>query len=96
MKDGENEVQTDRSDILKTCTHFCLKLYSSTLLDRHPSQKNTSLDTSEVPPIIASEVKKTQNEMKSKASSKDNLRNDVMVFGGKESVKQKTNIFNQI
>ena len=59
IKIEENEVQTDRNEILKICARFYIELYSSTLQDQHPSLKNTSQDSSEVPPIMTSEVKKT-------------------------------------
>ena len=62
----------------------------------HPSPKITNTDSSEVPPIMTSEVKKTMKEMKNnKASDTDNLKSDV-VLGGEESVKQLAKNFNQI
>ena len=46
---------------------------------------------------MTSEVKKTLKEMKNnKAPGIDNLKSDIMKLGGEESVKQLTNIFNQI
>ena len=96
MKNEENEVQTDRDEILKVCARFYTELYSSTLQDQHPSLKNTSPDSSEVPPIMTSEVKRTLKEMKNKAKGIDNLTSDVMTLGGEESAKQTTNFFNHI
>ena len=65
-------------------------MYSSTLQDRHLSLKNTSPDSSGIPPII-SEVKKPLKEMKnSKDSGIDNLTNDVMILGREKSVKEMT------
>ena len=85
----KNEVQTDRNETLKICARFYSELYSSTFQDHHPSLKNTSPDSSEVPPIMASEVKKTLKEMKNnKAPGIDKLISDVMMLGGEESVKQ--------
>ena len=34
MKKEENEVQTDKNEILKICAHFCTELYSSTPLTK--------------------------------------------------------------
>ena len=64
MKNKENEVQTDRNEILKVRARFYTELYSSTLQDQHPSLKTTNTDYSGVPPIMTSEVKKTMKEMK--------------------------------
>ena len=58
MKNEENEVQTDRNEILKINVYFHTELYSSTPQDQHPSLENTSPDSSEVPPTMTSEVKK--------------------------------------
>ena len=81
MKNEENEVQTDINEILKICACFHTLNYSSTLLDLHPSLKITNPDTSEVPPIITSEVKKSMNEMKNnKASGIDNLTSYIMTL----------------
>ena len=60
---NENEVQTDRNGIPKVCARFYTELYSSTLQDQHPSLKNTNTDSSEVPPIMTSEVKKSLREI---------------------------------
>ena len=95
VKNEENEVQTDRNEILKDCARFYTELYSSTLQDQHPSLKISNPDSSEVPPIMTPEVKKTLREMKYKAPVIDNLTNDIMILGGEESVKQIT-FFNQI
>ena len=59
MKNEENKVQTDRNEVLKVCAHFYTGLYSSTLQDQHASLKNANPDSSEILPIITSEVKKT-------------------------------------
>ena len=59
MTNEENEVQADRNEILKVCARFYTELYSSTFQDQHSSLKNTNPDSSEVPPIMTSEVKKT-------------------------------------
>ena len=49
----------------------------------------TSPDSSKVPPIMISEVKKTLKEMKNnKAPGIDNLTCDVMIPRGEESVTQ--------
>ena len=89
MKNEENEVQTDRNEILKICARFYTELYNSTLQDKHPSLKNTSSDSSEVLPIMTSEVNKTLKEMKNNmAPGIDNLTSDVMILGGEESAKQ--------
>ena len=97
MKNEENKIQADRNEILKTCTRFYTELYSSTPQDQHPSLKITNSDSSEVPTIMTSEVKKTLKEMENnKAPGIDNLTSDIMKLGGEESVKQLTNIFNQI
>ena len=64
MKNEGNEVQADRNEILNTCADFYTELHSSTLQDQRPSQKNTSPDSSEVPLIMTSEVKKTTKEIK--------------------------------
>ena len=92
MKNEENEVQTEGNEILKVCGCFYTELHSSTLQDQHPSLKNiTSPDSSEVPLIMTSEVKKTMKEMKNnKALGIDNLTSDAMILGGEESVKQIT------
>ena len=96
MKNEENEVQTDRNEILKDCARFYTELYSTTLQDQHPSLKISNPDSSEVPPIMTPEVKKTLREMKyNKAPVIDNLTSDIMILGGEESVKQIT-FFNQI
>ena len=89
MKNNENEVQTDRNEIPKkrVCTRFYTELYSSTLQDQHPSLKITNPDSSEVPPVLTLEVKKTLRHMKSKARGIDNLTSDITILGGKESVK---------
>ena len=48
---------------------------------------NTSPDTSDVPPIMTSEVKKTMNVTKNnKAPDIDNLTTDAVILGGDESV----------
>ena len=73
MKNEENKIQTDRNDILKICTRFYTELYSSTPQDQHPSPKITNIDSLEVPPIMASEVKKTLKEIKNKAPGIDSL-----------------------
>ena len=71
------------------CARFYTELYSSTFQDQHPSLKNTSSDSSEVPLIMISEVKKTLNEIKSnKATGIDKLASDVMILRGEISVKQ--------
>ena len=89
MKNEENEVQTNRTEILKIFARFYAELYGSMLQDQHPSLKNTRPDSPEVQPIMTSEVKKTLKEMKSnKAPGIDNLTGDVMMLGGEESVKQ--------
>ena len=89
MQNEENQVQTDI--ILKICARFFTELYSSTLQDQHPSLKNTSPGSSEVPPIMTSEVKKTLKEMRTnKATGIDNLTSDVVILGGEESGKQIT------
>ena len=91
----KKKVQTDRNEILKICARFkqnCTVLHSKT----NPSLENTSPDSSEVPPIRASEVKKTLTEMKNKAPGIDNLTSDIMILGGEESVKQLTQIFIEI
>ena len=90
-------MQRDRNEILKICTRFYTKLYSSTPQDQHPSQKITNPDSPEVPPIMTSEVKKTLKEMKNdKAPGIDNLTSDIMILEGEESVKQITKLFDQI
>ena len=97
MKNEENEVKTDRNEILKVCACFYTQLYSSTLQDQHPSLKITNPDSSEVPPIITSEVMKSTKEMKNnKAPGIDNLTSYITILGGEESVKQITNMVNQI
>ena len=64
MKNEEKEVQSERNDILKICTRFCTKLYSSTLLDQNPLLKDASPDSPEAKKkkkkkkIMTSEVKK--------------------------------------
>ena len=96
MKNEENKIQTDRNEILKICTRFYTELYSSTPQDQHPllpppppSPKITNPDSSEVPPIMTSEVKKTLKEIKNnKAPGIDNLTSEIMQLGGEESVKQ--------
>ena len=93
----KNEVQTHRNEILRTCAHFYTELYSSTHRDHHPSQKNRSPDTSEVPLIMTEEVEKTLKEMKNnKALHIDKLTSDVMMLEGGESAKQISTNFNQI
>ena len=96
MKNEENKIQTDRNEILKICTRFYTELFSSTPQDQHPTLKITNPDSSEVPPIMTSEVKKTLKEMKNKAPGVDNLTSDIMKLEGEESVKQLTKMFNQI
>ena len=91
MKNEENEVQIDRNEILKVCARFYTELYSSTLQGQHPSLKNTNPDSSEVPPIMTSDFKKTLKEMKNnKAPDINNLTSDIMILGEEESVKQIT------
>ena len=92
MNNEENEVQTDRNEILKVCARFYTELYSSTLQDQHPSLKITNPDSSEVPSIMTSEVKKTLGKMKNKAPAIDKLTSDIMIFEGEEPVKQITKI----
>ena len=59
------------NEILKICTRFYTELYSSTLQDQHPSLENTSPESSEVPPIMTSEVKKQkQKQNKTKRAKK--------------------------
>ena len=71
------------------CARFYRELYSSPLQDQHPSLKNTSPDSSKVPLIMTSEVKKTLNEIKSnKAAGIDKLASDAMILRGEKSVKQ--------
>ena len=94
MKDEENEVQTDRNEILKIRACFYTELCSSTFQDQHPSPKNTSPDSSDVPPIMTPEVKKPLKEMKNnKAPDIDKLTADIMILGGKEPVKQIIDFF---
>ena len=64
IKNEENKIQTDRNEILKICTRLYTELYSSTPQDQHPTLKITNPDSSEVPPVMTSEVKKTLKEMK--------------------------------
>ena len=64
IKYDENKIQTDRNEILKICTRLYTELYSSTPQDQHPTLKITNPDSSEVPPVMTSEVKKTLKEMK--------------------------------
>ena len=53
--------------------------------------KNASPDSSEVPPIMRLEAKKTPKEMKNnKALGIGNLTSDVMILEGEESVRQRT------
>ena len=82
---------------MKICTRFYTEQYSSTSQDQHPSIQITNPDSSEVSPIMTSEVKKTLKEMKNnKAPDIDNLISDIMILGGEESVKQLTHFFIQI
>ena len=80
MKSEENKVLPNRNKILKIYARFYTELYSSTLQDQHPSQRNTSPDSSEAPPIMTTEVKKTlnKNEKENKATGIDHLRSDAM------------------
>ena len=70
MKNEENKIQTDRNEILKICTRFYIELYSSKPQDQHPPPppppplKISNPDSSEVPPIMTSEVNKTLKEIK--------------------------------
>ena len=97
MKNEENKIQTDGNEIIKISTCFYTELYCSTPQDQHPPLKITNPDSSEVPPIMTSEVKKTLREMKNnKAPGIDNLTSDIMILGGEESVTQLTNFLNQI
>ena len=57
MKNEENEVQTDRNEIRKIWARLYTDLYSSTLQYRLSWLGNTMPDSSEVPPIMTSEVK---------------------------------------
>ena len=66
IKTEENEVETDRNEVLNKCVNFYTELYSSPLQNQHPSQRNTSPDTLEIPLIMTSEVKKTLKEMKNR------------------------------
>ena len=96
MKNEENEVQTDRNEVLKICARSYTKVYSSTLQDQHHSLKNNNPDSSEVPTITTSEVNNPPKEMKNnKAPGIDNLRSDIMILRGEESVKQITFFKNQ-
>ena len=97
MKNEENKIQTDRNEILKICTRFYTELYGSKPQDQHPSLKITNPDSSEIPPILTSKVKKTPKEMKNnKTPGIDNLTSNIMILGGEEAAKQLTKIFNQI
>ena len=92
---NENEVQTDRNEIPKVCARFYTELYCSTLQDQHPSLETTNPDSSKVPPIMTSEVKKSLREKKTKQKNNkvpgiDNLTSDFMILGGEESAKQIT------
>ena len=79
--------------MLNIRARFHTELYSSTLQDRHPSPKNTSPDSTEVSPIVTSDVRKILKEMKNnKAPSIENLTNDVMILGGEGSEEQITKI----
>ena len=76
-------------EILKVCARFYIERYSSTLHNQHPSLKNANPDSSEVPPIMTSEVNKILKEVKNhKAPCIDNLASDIMILGGEESVEQ--------
>ena len=90
MKNEENEIQTDSNEILKICARFYTELYGSTLQDQHPSLENTSPDSSEVPPIMTSEVKNQENTERNKKQGPgiDKMTSDVMILGGEEPVKQ--------
>ena len=64
MKNEENKIQTDRNQISKICTRLYTELYSSTPQDQHPTLKITNPDSSEGPPIMTPEFKKTLKEIK--------------------------------
>ena len=98
MRNENNEVQTDRNEVLRICTCFYTILYSCTRQNQHPLPKNTSPDSSEVPPTMTSKSeKKNLKEMKNdEVPSNDNLKSDVMKLGGEELAKQITKTFNQI
>ena len=61
LKNEENEIQTEMQH--RRSADAYTELYSSTFQDQHPSLKSTSSDSSEVPLIMTSEVKKTVKEM---------------------------------
>ena len=85
----EEEKKEEEDEVLKICALFHTELYSSTLQDQHPSLNITSQDSSEVPPIMTSEVNKTLKEMKNnKVPGTDNLTSDVMILGREESVNK--------
>ena len=60
------------NEILKICTRFYTELYSSTFQDQHPSLENASPESSEIPPIMTSEVKKTTTTNKQKQTKNKN------------------------
>ena len=89
MKYGENEAQFAKNKILKISAPFYTELYSSTQQDRHCSTKIINPDTSGVPPIRTSEVRKTLKELiNNKAPSIDNLTSDAVIPAGEGSAKQ--------
>ena len=96
MKNDENKIQTDRNEILKIFTRFYTELYSSIPQDQHPTLNITNSDSSKVPPIMTSDLKKKKKKKKlkemkkSKAPGTTNLTSDIMKLGGEESVKQFT------
>ena len=62
MKNDENKIQTDRNEILKIFTRFYTELYSSIPEDQHPTLNITNSDSSKVPPIMTSDLKKKKKK----------------------------------
>ena len=76
---------------------FYQDLYSSQTQKQPTTPKDVSPDNSDVPPFIASEIRKTLHAMKkNKAPGNDYLTSDIIRLGGEEAILQVVNIFNEI
>jgi len=96
MRKENGEITKDREEILKICTNFYEKLYSSSI----PTPKDIikeSCDLEEPPPITIKEVENALKKMKhNKAPGPDGITTDLIRIGGTPVTEFLTKIFNKI